>query len=55
MGVIAAVLIWLSVGYLWLMHFLYTWEHDMMAMFLAGMLVPPIGIIHGALVVLGVV
>lgn len=55
MGVIVAALIWLSVGYLWLMHFLYTWEHDMMVLFLSGLVFPPIGIIHGALVVFGVV
>ena len=55
MGVLFGFLIWLGVGYLWLVHFLYTWEHDMMVMFLAGMLVPPVGIVHGALVLLGVV
>lgn len=50
-----AVLFSLLMLYLWVQHFLFTWAHDMMFLFLAGLVLPPVGIVHGAMVALGFV
>ena len=39
----------------WLAHLVYTWTYDMLGLFLLGMVFPPVGIVHGFLVLIGVV
>ena len=55
MNVLIGLFLFLSVGFFWLQHFLYTWHYDMMFLFLAGFVFPPIGIVHGVLVTFGFV
>lgn len=35
-------------------HLVTTWQNDMLTLFIVGMFIPPIGVIHGILVLIGI-
>lgn len=50
MHYVAALLVVLVTTGCWLAHLVYTWTYDLLGLFIMGLVFPPIGIIHGAYV-----
>lgn len=53
MSVLIYIVLMCAVGWFWLVHFMVTWQNDLMMLFLIGLIMPPIGWIHGFLVTFG--
>lgn len=39
----------------WITHLTYTWAHDMLGLFIAGLIFPPFAVVHGLLILIGVI
>lgn len=55
MSVIFGVAIVGLVVFSWITHLTYTWAHDMLGLFIAGLVFPPIAVVHGFLILIGVI